>query len=112
MGEMQAGQGGGFKANSSRRVVASLVVLGAVAAVIGLVLLMLPSGQASVGWFAYAPLSNTTFIPPGVLLSPRSQFGIVLFIVGVVSLAFGAGWTLGQRQAGPERSSDDRSAAR
>ncbi|TFD62715.1 hypothetical protein E3T39_01895 [Cryobacterium suzukii] len=52
-----------------------MVVLGAVAAVIGLVLLLVPSGQASFGWFAYAPLSNTTFFPPFVQLSPHSQIG-------------------------------------
>ena len=76
-----------------------MVVLGAVAAVIGLVLLLLPSGQASFGWFAYAPLSNSAFIPPGVLLSPHSQIGIVLFVIGLAMLAFSAGWMLGHRQA-------------
>jgi heme/copper-type cytochrome/quinol oxidase subunit 1 len=80
-----------------------MVVLGAVAVVIGLVLLLLPSDQASFGWFAYAPLSGTTFFPPGGLLSPRSQIGMVLFVVGLVLLAFGAGWMLGQRQAASQR---------
>ncbi|WP_146072866.1 hypothetical protein [Cryobacterium sp. Y62] len=110
MGEMQAGQGGGFKPNSSRRVGVFMVVFGAVAAVIGFVLLLLPSGPASFGWFAYAPLSNTTFFPPGGLLSVRTQIGIVLFIVGLVLLAFGAGWMLGQRQAGRQRRLPDPSS--
>jgi len=81
-----------------------MVVLGAVAAVIGLVLLLLPSGQASFGWFAYAPLSDTTFFPPGGLLSPQSQIGMVLIIVGLVLLAFGAGWFSGN--AKPRASGD------
>ncbi|TFD04842.1 hypothetical protein E3T25_04830 [Cryobacterium sandaracinum] len=99
MGEIQAGQGGVFNSSLWRRVSVSMVVLGTVAAVIGLVLLLVPSDQASFGWFAYAPLSNTTFSPIGLQLSPRSQIGIALFIVGLAVLAFGAGWMLGQRQA-------------
>ena len=100
---MQAGQGGGSKSDLSHRVRVSIVVLGAVAAVIGLVLLLLPNGQASFGWFAYAPLSDTTFFPPGGLLSPRSQIAMAVSIVGLVVLAFGAGWMLGQRQAASQR---------
>ena len=84
-----------------------MVVLGALAAVIGLVLFLLPSGQATFGWFAYAPLSNTTFFPPGVLLSPHGQIGIVLFLTGLAILAFGAGWMLGQRPAASKRRSLD-----
>ncbi|TFC83811.1 hypothetical protein E3T28_04960 [Cryobacterium sinapicolor] len=103
MGEMQAGQGGVFNSNLWRRVSVSMVVLGTVAAVIGLVLLLVPSDQASFGWFAYAPLSNTTFSPIGLQLSPRSQIGIALFIVGLAVLSFGAGSMLGQRQAASQR---------
>jgi heme/copper-type cytochrome/quinol oxidase subunit 1 len=80
-----------------------MVVLGAVAAVIGLVLLLVPSDQASFGWFAYVSLSDTTFSPIGLQLSPRSQIGIALFIVGLAVLAFGAGWMLSQRQAASQR---------
>ena len=80
-----------------------MVVLGAVTALVGLVLFLLPGGSASFGWFAYAPLSNTTFLPSGVLLTPQSQIGIVLLIIGLALLAFGAGWVLGQRQAAGQR---------
>jgi hypothetical protein len=41
----------------------STIGLGAVAAVIGLMLFLLPSGSASIGWFAYQPLSDTFFLP-------------------------------------------------
>lgn len=84
-----------------------MVLLGTVAAAIGLVLLLVPSDQASFGWFAYAPLSNTTFSPIGLQLSPRSQIGIALFLVGLAVLAFGAGWMLGQRQAARQRRLSD-----
>lgn len=103
MGEMQAGQGRGFRSGLSRWVSVSIVILGSVTAVIGLVLFLLPSGSASFGWFAYAPLSNTAFFPSGVLLTPRSQIGIVLLVIGLALLAFGAGWALGQRQAAGQR---------
>ncbi|MDY7529364.1 MULTISPECIES: hypothetical protein [unclassified Cryobacterium] len=96
MDEIEAGQGNVSESNRSRRVSVSMVVLGAVAAVIGLVLLLLPSNQASFGWYAYAPLSDSTFLPPGGLFSPQNQIGMVVFIVGLVVLAFGAGWMLGQ----------------
>jgi heme/copper-type cytochrome/quinol oxidase subunit 1 len=84
-----------------------MVVLGTVAAVIGLMLLLLPNGQASFGWFAYAPLSNTVFSPIGLQLSPRSEIGAFLFIVGLAVLAFGAGWMLGHRQAARQRRQPD-----
>ena len=103
MGEMQAGQGGVFASNLWRRVSVSMVALGTAAAVIGLVLILMPSDQASFGWFAYAPLSDTTFSPIGLQLSPRSQIGIALFVIGLAVLAFGAGWMLGQRQSASQR---------
>ncbi|MDY7541745.1 MULTISPECIES: hypothetical protein [unclassified Cryobacterium] len=99
MGEREAGHGGGSHSHPSRRVSVFLVILGAVAAAIGLVLLLLPSNQASFGWYAYAPLGDSTFFPPAGLLSPQSQIGMVVFIVGLVALAFGAGWMLGLRNA-------------
>ena len=105
MVELENGQGGGSHSRPLRRVSVFLVVLGAVAAAIGLVLLLLPSTQASFGWYAYAPLSGSTFLPPVGLLSPQSQIGLVMFVVGLVVLAFGAGWMLGlRRPAAPPRS--------
>ena len=103
MVEMHAGQGGGPTSKLSRRASIFMIILGAVAAVIGFVLLLLPSSQASFGWFAYAPLSNRTFFPSGLLLSPTNQIGTALFIVGLTMLAFGAGWLLGQRQTSTRR---------
>ena len=103
MGDTQHGQGEGSVSNRSRWMIMSMVVLGAVAAVIGLVLLLVPSGQASLGWFAYSPLSNTTFFPPAVLFSSYGQIGIVLVPTGLIMLAFAAGWMLSQRQTASQR---------
>jgi heme/copper-type cytochrome/quinol oxidase subunit 1 len=63
------------------------------------VLFLLPAHSASYGWFAYAPLSDTTFQPPGIWLTPQGQAGVVWFIVGLALLAFGFGWALGRRHA-------------
>ena len=107
MGETQGGQGGSASAGRSRWTSIFMVVLGAVAAVIGVVLLLVPGEQASFGWFAYQPLSNTTFIPSGELLTPLRQIGIALLAVGVASLSFGAGWMFGRRHgAGQQRLPD------
>lgn len=107
MGKMQVGKDRGLRSGASRWVSLSMVVVGTAVAIIGLILFMLPSNSSSFGWFAYAPLSSATFIPTGVFLSPLSQTGIVLFIVGVVLLAFGAGWAFGKRRAtNPRRPSE------
>jgi hypothetical protein len=83
MGEMQAGPGRGASARFSRWVSVSTIGFGAVATAIGLMLLLQPSGSASIGWFAYQPLSDTIFLPPGVLLTPQNHTGTVLLIVGL-----------------------------
>ncbi|TFD65426.1 hypothetical protein [Cryobacterium ruanii] len=111
MGEMQPGQGRGSRSGLSRWVSVFIVILGAVTAVVGLVLVLLPIGSASFGWFAFAPLSNTAFFPSGVLLAPRSQIGIVLLIIGFALLAFGAGWALGQHQGVGQRRLPDSGSA-
>ena len=102
MDESQIGHGGGPASHSSRRAGVLMVALGAVAAATGLVLFLLPGDQASFGWYAYAPLSDSTFIPPDGL-SPRNQIGVVVFVVGLVVLAFGAGWMLGHSRAASQR---------
>ena len=103
MGEMHVGQRRGSTSGLSRWVSVCVVILGAATAVIGLVLSLQPSGSASFGWFAYAPLSDTAFVPSGVLLTSQSQIGIVLIIIGSALLSFGAGWVLGQRHAARQR---------
>jgi heme/copper-type cytochrome/quinol oxidase subunit 1 len=107
MGETQGEQGRDVTSGSSRWVWIALVVLGTVIAVTGLVLLLLPSGQTSFGWFAYAPLSSEVFVPSVDQLTSQRQIGIVLLVVGLASLSFGAGWALGRRHTAGQRRMPD-----
>jgi heme/copper-type cytochrome/quinol oxidase subunit 1 len=50
------------------------------------------------GWFAYAPLSETTFHPESfVLVDPWAIAGLVLLVAGLLVLAFTAGYRMGGR---------------
>lgn len=72
-------------------------VLATLALLVGIVLMLLPAEQISAGWFAYAPLPQTIFVPDAGLLSPRRLFGAVLAALGGLTLAFCAGWAIAQR---------------
>lgn len=75
------------------------LALAGIAVLIGIILMLLPAEQRTVGWFAYQPLSHTTFVPDaGIVLSPRSILGIVLAALGALVLAFYAGWLLALRR--------------
>ncbi|XAS63665.1 hypothetical protein VUN84_15425 [Micrococcaceae bacterium Sec5.8] len=75
------------------------VPLGAAALlVVGAVLLARPVQQDSVGWFAYAPLSQQTFFPGSLLVMDQGSWtGIWLIVVGLLTLAFWAGFRTGRR---------------
>ncbi|PPL20133.1 hypothetical protein [Microterricola pindariensis] len=74
------------------------VVLAALLVLAGVVLLLLPTEQTTVGWFAYAPLPETVFVPDaGVLLSPRAVLGLVLATLGALALAAWGGWAFARR---------------
>lgn len=53
-----------------------------------------PVGFASFGWFAYAPLSGTTFVPGSSRLVVMS----VLLGVGTLLVGLGGGFLLGRRR--------------
>lgn len=63
-----------------------LLVLGLIGMVVGVILLMRPA-PAAFGWTAYAPLTNTVYVPP----FPTGTFvlGAALLLLG---LALAAGW--------------------
>lgn len=64
----------------------------------GVVLLSVPVRQESFGWFAYAPLSQQTFVPQGMLIMDREKWtGVVLTGVGLLVLAFWSGFRAGRR---------------
>ncbi|RAN78593.1 hypothetical protein B5P43_16880 [Bacillus sp. SRB_336] len=51
------------------------------------------------GWFAYAPLSETTFYPENfVFVDPWAIAGLVLLVAGLLVLAFMAGHRIGRRR--------------
>lgn len=57
-----------------------------------------------VGWFAYAPLSNGTFIANGAaLITQGTQAGLAIVVLGLLMLTFWAGYRLGRRGVPPER---------
>lgn len=66
-----------------------------VVAIAGLLLTVTGMLQpVSFGWFAYQPLSSATFYPgdAGVFVSRTAMIGVAVLILGVVTIAFLAGW--------------------
>ncbi|HWV76242.1 MAG TPA: hypothetical protein VN027_02905 [Isoptericola sp.] len=53
-----------------------------------------PVGYASFGWFAYAPLADTTFVPG----SSRLMVMSVLLGLGTLLVGLGGGFLLGRRR--------------
>ena len=72
-----------------------LLVLGLVGIVVGAILLTRPGPPASFGWTAYAPLTNTVFVPPFV--TPSLVFGVLLAALGIALVAGWVGFALGRR---------------
>lgn len=79
----------------ARTIVAGLFVLGLVLAVVSGILLAIPRPAASFGWYAYAPLSSTTFAPSGA--DVRQGFAIGTGAASLLLIAGSAGWWLGRR---------------
>ncbi|MCJ0700126.1 hypothetical protein SOM11_08355 [Frigoribacterium sp. CFBP9039] len=77
-----------------------VLVAGLAALVVGVVVLAIASAQPmSFGWFAYAPLSDTTFTAEGVhLFSTASLVGAVIVIVSLLVLAAWLGYRQGVRR--------------
>lgn len=83
----------------SKRVHAGLFLVGIATLVIGFVLLMVPTRPPTIGWFAYQPLSETTFLPTAAVLEPLKVAGTVVGTIGLLVLAFAGGWAFGRREA-------------
>ncbi|MFG6401203.1 hypothetical protein [Microbacterium sp. P04] len=73
----------------------ALLVAGAVTIIVG------GMTPVSFGWFAYQPLSNTTYAMGGdaFVLSRTTAAGVAVFTLGLLVLSFLAGRRLGRRQA-------------
>lgn len=78
--------------------VAVAPLLGLVAVIVGLIVAWNGTNE-TIGWFAYAPLSDNVFQPSGgSFVSRGSQLGLAVAGVGLLVLAFCAGLAIGRRQ--------------
>ena len=68
----------------------------------GVVVLGVASARpVSFGWFAYAPVSDTTFTAEGVhVFSTATLVGAVVLVVGLLGLAAWLGYRRGARRRG------------
>ncbi|TWX40805.1 hypothetical protein ES689_05135 [Frigoribacterium sp. ACAM 257] len=78
-----------------------VLVAGLAALVLGVVVLAIAAAQpVSFGWFAYAPLSETTFAAEGVrVFSTASLAGAVITVISLLVLAAWLGYRQGVRHA-------------
>lgn len=72
-------------------------VLGIVLVAVGALLVVRGSAPRTFGWFAYAPLSETTFSPGVQVLSTQMLWGLGAGATGLVVLAASLAYTLGVR---------------
>jgi hypothetical protein len=77
-----------------------VLVAGLAALVVGVVVLAIAAAQpVSFGWFAYAPLSDTTFTAEGVhMFSTASLVGAVIIVISLLVLAAWLGYRQGVRR--------------
>ncbi len=75
-------------------------VLGAVLVGVGLAVALSSSpGQTDYGWFAYAPSTDDILSGGSVWVVSRAQVaGLAVAVVGLVTVAAGAGFRLGRRR--------------
>lgn len=80
------------------RVLAAAVPIVGLATVVVGCLVAWSNANASFGWFAYAPLSNELFTGNGIaFVTQGTQIGLAVAVVGLLVLAFWAGYRIGKR---------------
>jgi len=57
--------------------------------------MILHTTPTSFGWFAYAPLSDTAYVPPFV--QPQTVAGLAVIALGLVLVAGWVGFVIGRR---------------
>lgn len=73
-------------------------VVGLVAVLVGCFIAWSNASTETMGWFAYAPLSNEVFTGNGItFVSQGTQIGLAVAIAGLLVLAFWAGYRIGRR---------------
>ncbi|WP_133962905.1 hypothetical protein [Rathayibacter sp. PhB151] len=74
-----------------------LPAAGVLLVVIGIVVAATTPREVSFGWFAYAPLSETMFSPGTMVVIPGLATAAALIVLGLLVLAFCAGWAVARR---------------
>lgn len=75
--------------------------------VVGIALVLAAHGPAQTGWYAHAPLSDSTSPTSGLLLiRPSSIVAWVAVWAGTLLLAAGIGWTASRRRQAPDGATD------
>ncbi|MFI2564052.1 hypothetical protein [Paenarthrobacter sp. NPDC018779] len=83
----------------ARKVRAVIVPLLALIAVIAGLIVAWNGKDEPIGWFAYAPLSDQFFTGNGAaFVSQGTQIGLLIAVLGLLSLTFWSGFTLGRRR--------------
>lgn len=86
-----------------------LLVLGLIGMIVGVILLTRPT-PASFGWTAYAPLTNTTYVPRFV--TGTFVLGALVLVLGLALTAGWVGFALGRRPKRPRHPESDAGAVR
>jgi Mn2+/Fe2+ NRAMP family transporter len=81
-----------------KTVLAAIVIGAAALAVLGIVLILLPSAPASFGWFAYQPVGDFGFVGGASFVPASRLWGSGILAIAAVVGAFVAGWVLGTGQ--------------
>ncbi|WP_157487945.1 MULTISPECIES: hypothetical protein [unclassified Leifsonia] len=71
-------------------------IAGGIVAVAGMIALLVPAPVPTFGWAAYQPLAETVFLP-SPLLTPTTMWGVLALVVGLIVVAFSAGFIVGRR---------------
>ncbi|UZX04679.1 hypothetical protein F8G81_20300 [Arthrobacter sp. CDRTa11] len=80
------------------RLSSAVVPLAGVIAVMAGIFVAWSNRNTSLGWFAYAPLSNQEFTGNGTaFVSQGTQIGLAVAVVGLLVLAFWVGLRIGRR---------------
>ncbi|MFS0866948.1 hypothetical protein AB3M83_06390 [Microbacterium sp. 179-B 1A2 NHS] len=82
-----------------RHVLPALWWLFGAGAAAGAIMIVIGSSRpVSLGWFAYQPLAEEVFAPPGIaLIDPLVPVGAGVLAAGLIGLAFLAGRRVGMR---------------
>ena len=82
-----------------------VLTVGIAAIVAGVLVYQFRPSAASFGWTAYAPLSNTVFVPSFADITPSLVGAALLILLGAVLIAGWVGFAAGRRRPRPSQPS-------